>query len=195
MSAAVDTPSEPLTRFDSASAVEPGDAVPPTKKTNARRKSSVAFTQDTAIDETGEGSPVQTTMKARRKSSVAAPDVYNMEDLRQAFDDAPADEKEAKKLRIAPETQKLGWYKALTWPFIVVLLTEHRKLNTPPSSVEDKDALDKLLCFPKLKKVQLHFPHGLGVTARNSKGVTIRDALDAIYKQFKKRVCCFSTCV
>lgn len=29
---------------------------------------------------------------------------------------------------------------------------------------------------------------GLEVTARNLKGVTIKDALDAIHKQFKKRV-------
>jgi hypothetical protein len=28
----------------------------------------------------------------------------------------------------------------------------------------------------------------LEVTARNMKGVTIKDALDAIYKQFKKKV-------
>jgi hypothetical protein len=33
-----------------------------------------------------------------------------------------------------------------------------------------------------------HFPLGLEVTARNLKGVTIKDALDAIYKQFKKKV-------
>ena len=39
-----------------------------------------------------------------------------------------------------------------------------------------------------VKKVDLHFPLGLEVTARNLKGVTIKDALDAIYKQFKKKV-------
>ena len=39
-----------------------------------------------------------------------------------------------------------------------------------------------------VKKVDLHFPLGLEVTARNMKGVTIKDALDAIYKQFKKKV-------
>ncbi|OJJ83322.1 uncharacterized protein ASPGLDRAFT_386627 [Aspergillus glaucus CBS 516.65] len=44
------------------------------------------------------------------------------------------------------------------------------KLNTSPNSIEDKD-----------------FPLGLEVAARNSKGVTIKDALDAIYKQFKKK--------
>jgi hypothetical protein len=45
------------------------------------------------------------------------------------------------------------------------------------------------LCLPKVKKITLHFPLGLEVTARNMKGVTIKDALDAIHKQFKKRVC------
>jgi hypothetical protein len=45
------------------------------------------------------------------------------------------------------------------------------------------------LCTPKLKKITLHFPLGLEVVARNMKGVTIKDALDAIHKQFKKRVC------
>lgn len=44
------------------------------------------------------------------------------------------------------------------------------------------------LTEPKLKSIALHFPLGLEVTARNMKGVTIKDALDAIHKQFKKRV-------
>ena len=48
--------------------------------------------------------------------------------------------------------------------------------------------LKKLLCNPPIKKIDLHFPLGLEVTARNLKGVTIKDALDAIHKQFKKKV-------
>jgi len=44
------------------------------------------------------------------------------------------------------------------------------------------------LITPPVKKIDLHFPLGLEVTARNSKGVTIKDALDAIHKQFKKKV-------
>lgn len=39
-----------------------------------------------------------------------------------------------------------------------------------------------------MKKIDLVWPLGLHVTARNMKGVTIKDALDAIYKQFKKKV-------
>jgi hypothetical protein len=63
-----------------------------------------------------------------------------------------------------------------------------RKLNTSPASLDEKDILKKPLCNPMVKKVDLHFPLGLEVTARNLKGVTIKDALDAIYKQFKKKV-------
>lgn len=63
-----------------------------------------------------------------------------------------------------------------------------RKLNTSPSTIEDKEVLKKPLCFPLIKKIDLHFPLGLEVTARNMKGVTIKDALDAIHKQMKKKV-------
>jgi hypothetical protein len=45
-----------------------------------------------------------------------------------------------------------------------------------------------MLTTPPVKKIDLHFPLGLEVTARNLKGVTVKDALDAIYKQFKKKV-------
>ena len=63
-----------------------------------------------------------------------------------------------------------------------------RKLNSSPSTVEDKDMLKKMLTDPPIKKIDLVFPLGLEVTARNLRGVTIKDALDAIYKQFKKKV-------
>lgn len=61
-------------------------------------------------------------------------------------------------------------------------------MNTSPTTVDDKDALKKLLCDPPIKKIDLVFPLGSEVTARNLKGVTIKDALDAIYKQYKKKV-------
>lgn len=54
--------------------------------------------------------------------------------------------------------------------------------------MDEKDALKKFLTTPPVKKIDLHFPLGLEVTARNMKGVTIKDALDAIYKQFRKKV-------
>ena len=65
----------------------------------------------------------------------------------------------------------------------------NRKINTSPASLDDKDTLKKFLTTPPVKKIDLHFPLGLEVTARNLKGVTIKDALDAIYKQYKKKVC------
>ena len=52
-----------------------------------------------------------------------------------------------------------------------------------------------MLTTPPVKKIDLHFPLGLEVTARNMKGVTIKDALDAIYKQYKKKVSVCLSCV
>ena len=52
----------------------------------------------------------------------------------------------------------------------------------------EKSFLKKMLTEPPVKKIDLHFPLGLEVTARNLKGVTIKDALDAIYKQYRKKV-------
>jgi len=86
--------------------------------------------------------------------------VFNIADL----------EKDGVELQISPETQKLDW-----------------KLNTSPGTVDDKEALKKPLCQPLIKKIDLRFPLGLEVTARNLKGVTIKDALDAIHKQYKKK--------
>ncbi|KAI5370940.1 hypothetical protein Slin15195_G018130 [Septoria linicola] len=113
---------------------------------------------DSAIDDTP-GSPAENKPKHRRTSSTVS-GVFNINDL----------EKEGVELKIAPETQKLGW-----------------KLNTAPSKIDDQDVLKKLLCNPPIKKIDLHFPLGLEVTARNNRGVTIKDALDAIHKQFKKK--------
>ncbi|OJD10731.1 hypothetical protein ACJ73_09713 [Blastomyces percursus] len=99
-------------------------------------------------------------VKTHNRATSTSEGVRNINDL----------EKEGIELAIAPETQKLGW-----------------KLNTPPSSLDDKEVLKKLLTTPPVKRIDLHFPLGLEVTARNLKGVTIKDALDAIHKQFKKK--------
>ncbi|KAF2154794.1 hypothetical protein K461DRAFT_275952 [Myriangium duriaei CBS 260.36] len=123
-----DVASEPLSKVDSASHVEPS-------------------------------SPTDKKISHRRTSSTVS-GVFNINDL----------EKEKVDISIAPETQKLGW-----------------KLNTSPTSLDDKEVLKKLLCTPPVKRIDLHFPLGLEVTARNMRGVTIKDALDAIYKQFKKK--------
>jgi hypothetical protein len=66
-------------------------------------------------------------------------------------------------------------------------LSFHRKINTSPATVEEKDILKKMLTTPPVKKIDLHFPLGLEVTARNLKGVTIKDAMDAIHKAYKKK--------
>jgi len=100
--------------------------------------------------------------KHRRASSTAAPGVFNINDL----------EKEGTELQIAKETQKLNW-----------------RINKSPMLLEDpeKGYLKKLLTTPPVKRIDLHFPLGLEVSARNMKGVTIKDALDAIYKQYRKK--------
>ncbi|KAI9691769.1 MAG: hypothetical protein M1822_007841 [Bathelium mastoideum] len=114
---------------------------------------------DSAVDSTEPASPTEAKARHRRASSTVS-GVYNINDL----------EKEGKEISIAPETQRLGW-----------------KLNTSPATLDEKEVLKKLLVEPPVKRIDLHFPLGLEVTARNLKGVTIKDALDAIYKQFKKK--------
>ncbi|KAL4975483.1 hypothetical protein BDW66DRAFT_67927 [Aspergillus desertorum] len=97
--------------------------------------------------------------KSHRRTSSQAEGVYNIKELEKRIE-----------ISLPIETQKTGW-----------------KLNTSPSTIEDKDILKLHLVTPPVKKIDLHFPLGLEVTARNMKGVTIKDALDAIYKQFKKK--------
>ncbi|KAB8259582.1 hypothetical protein BDV32DRAFT_124106 [Aspergillus pseudonomiae] len=98
--------------------------------------------------------------KTHRRQSSQSDGIWNIKDL----------EEKKIELTLPIETQKTGW-----------------KLNTSPSTIEDKDILKLHLVTPPVKKIDLHFPLGLEVTARNLKGVTIKDALDAIYKQFKKK--------
>jgi len=118
----------------------------------------------TKVDSAVQGlssSPPKEGTKHRRVSSSAA-GVMNINDL----------EKDGVELLIAKETQKLNW-----------------RINKSPSTLEEpeKSALKKMLTTPPVKKIDLHFPLGLEVTARNLKGVTIKDALDAIYKQYRKK--------
>ena len=70
----------------------------------------------------------------------------------------------------------------------------YRRINKSPALLDEpeKSALKKMLTTPPVKKIDLHFPLGLEVTARNLKGVTIKDALDAIYKQYRKKVSSFA---
>jgi len=107
-------------------------------------------------------SPKDTAKEGKRRASSSVPGVYNINDL----------EAEGKELQIAKETQKLNW-----------------RINKSPMGIEEpeKAYLKKMLTEPPVKKIDLHFPLGLEVTARNLKGVTIKDALDAIYKQYRKK--------
>jgi len=117
----------------------------------------------TKVDSAVQGidiAPKEVKETKHRRASSSANGVMNINDL----------EASGTELLIAKETQGTGW-----------------KINTSPSTVEDKEVLKKMLTTPPLKKIDLHFPLGLEVTARNLKGVTIKDALDAIHKQFKKR--------
>lgn len=64
----------------------------------------------------------------------------------------------------------------------------NRKINSSVNTVDDPAILKLPLTSPKVKKIDLHFPLGMEVSARNMKGVTIKDALEAIHKAYKKRV-------
>jgi hypothetical protein len=125
---------------------------------------SISETKDTKgkkAKDNNKAKDVKDLGKGPAKKEKVSAEVFNINDL----------EKDGVELKIAPETQKLNW-----------------KLNTSPASLDDKDTLKKPLTNPLVKKIDLRFPLGLEVTARNLKGVTIKDALDAIYKQFKKKV-------
>ncbi|KAJ5379561.1 hypothetical protein N7509_012680 [Penicillium cosmopolitanum] len=98
--------------------------------------------------------------KGHKRLSSQGANVWNIKDL----------EAQKIELELPIETQKTGW-----------------RLNTSPNTVEDKDILGMYLVTPPVKKIELHFPLGLEVSARNLKGVTIKDAMDAIYKQYKKK--------
>jgi len=114
---------------------------------------------DSAMSEGLSSSPIESKIRHRRTSSTVS-GVFNINDL----------EKEGAEISISIETQKTNW-----------------KLNTPPTSIADPDLLKVPICSPPIKKIDLVWPSGLSVTARNMKGVTIKDALDAIYKQYKKK--------
>ncbi|CCC06685.1 hypothetical protein SMACR_00711 [Sordaria macrospora] len=104
--------------------------------------------------------PKEGHIHKHRRASSSANGVMNINDL----------ETQGIDLQIAKETQMLGW-----------------KVNTSPTSIDDKEYLKVMLTTPPVKKIDLYFKTGLHVTARNLKGVTIRDAMDAIHKSFKKK--------
>lgn len=152
---------------------------------------------DSAVQGMASSPPKET--KHRRASS-SANGVMNINDLGMSF--------RCRVFRNSPLTRNRGSRNGasdcqgdaeagmVSDPHVVTPQSHHcrltrfrsRKINTSPTTVEDKEHLKKMLTTPPVKKIDLHFPLGLEVTARNLKGVTIKDALDAIHKQFKKRV-------
>lgn len=68
------------------------------------------------------------------------------------------------------------------------MIFPYRKINKSSATCEDPSYLKLHLTKPPVKRIDLHFPLGMEVTARNMKGVTIKDAMDAIHKAYKKRV-------
>jgi hypothetical protein len=62
-------------------------------------------------------------------------------------------------------------------------------------TVDDPSILKLHLTNPPVKRIDLYFPLGMEVTARNMMGVTIKDALDAIHKAFKKKVSFLMGCL
>jgi hypothetical protein len=73
-----------------------------------------------------------------------------------------------------------------TYPALTNVL-DYRKINTSPNTIDEKDILKKPLTNPPVKKIELETSTGIKLVARG-KPVTIKDALDAIYKQYKKKV-------
>ncbi|KAH7157625.1 hypothetical protein B0J13DRAFT_520355 [Dactylonectria estremocensis] len=115
---------------------------------------------DSAVQGLSSSPPAEGVKKTGRRASSINPDVLNITEL----------EEKGIELTLAPETQKTGW-----------------KINASPNGIEDPSILKLPLTKPMVRKIDLHFKLGKEVTARNLKGVTIKDALDAIHKAYKKR--------
>ena len=98
--------------------------------------------------------------KTKRRASSYVEGVFNIDELTE----------KRTPIQVAIETQKTGW-----------------KINTSSSLVEDKEILTKHLTEPPVKRIDLVTSLGMKITARNLKGVTIKDALEAIHKANKKR--------
>lgn len=145
--------------------------------------------------------------KKPRQSTVAAPGVFKLEDLsmfssvhcesfgfafRSGLTLSVQWQRAASSKSHLKPSRLVGKPASFKFPPLsecrLTSLSLSRKVNTSPATVEDKEILAKHLTSPPIKKIDLHFPLGLEVTARNLKGVTIKDALDAIHKKFKKSV-------
>ncbi|KAI5859288.1 hypothetical protein GGS23DRAFT_600576 [Durotheca rogersii] len=151
---------EPLTRVDSAvQGLSPTEETgePLTKVDSAVQGLSTSPPKEKKASK--EKKPLKEKVAHRRTSS-STPTLPNMQELKQ----------KKTRIQVAIETQGTGW-----------------KINTSTSHVDDKDILSKPLVTPLVKSIDLHFSTGIVVTARNKAGVTIKDALEVIYKKNKNK--------
>ncbi|KAF4215633.1 hypothetical protein CNMCM8980_008095 [Aspergillus fumigatiaffinis] len=120
-----------------------------------------------SISPKDEKAPDKAEKKTHKRTTSQSEGVWNIKDLAMSFcSKLILSSVEAQKIELSLpiETQKTGW-----------------KLNTSPNTIEDKDVLKMYLVTPPVKKIDLVWPLGLSVTARNLKGVTADDELDKPY--------------
>ena len=169
---------------------------------------------DSAVDGLSTSPPKEKTAAARRKSSMA-PGVNSIKDLGkfirrlQANDGDPGSimvltttltAENKTSIEVTKETQGTGWYVTCREaPRIFYILTlgcyVKRKVNTSPMTVEEKEILGKQLVEPPVKAIDLYLNEPMPgdqeapmfVTARSRTGVTIKDALTAIHKHYRKK--------
>lgn len=98
--------------------------------------------------------------KHKRTISSAVAGVYTAAEI----------EAEGKDIVPAKEIQKLNW-----------------KINTSPMTLQEPDIMKKMATSPPMSKLDLRFPLGLTCTVRNKKGITVKDCLDVLWKQFRKK--------
>ncbi|KAL6890691.1 hypothetical protein GGI43DRAFT_415515 [Trichoderma evansii] len=98
--------------------------------------------------------------KGHRRTSSSAAGVMTINEINESH--AP--------LKLALETQQTAW-----------------KINQRPKDLDNDQLLTVSLTTPPIKSITLKFPHGKEVVARNMKGLTIGDAMSAIYKANKNR--------
>jgi len=104
--------------------------------------------------------PPAAEAKHKRTGSTAVTGVYSAADL----------EAENKEVVVIKEVGKLNW-----------------KMNTSPTTCQEPEVMKKFVCNPPMNKIDLTFDTGMVLTARNRKGVTVKDCLDVIWKQFRKK--------
>lgn len=64
------------------------------------------------------------------------------------------------------------------------------QITESPSKIDDLDKLDWMqepITNPPVSRIDLKFPQSLTLTVRKPKGVTVKDAMDTIYKKFKHK--------